>query len=84
MVYPSFIYGGFNIDNSDGNSEDFPVGLIKGVSLGLSEITMLSLAAYSKPGEDIGCMEGTSINVSKVSIKRITEENILSSKEFCD
>ena len=29
--YPDFIYGGFNVDNSEGKSEDFPVGLIKGV-----------------------------------------------------
>ena len=51
MVSPEFIYGGFNVDNSDGNSEDFPVGLIKGVSIGLFDITMLSLADYSKIGE---------------------------------
>ena len=48
MVYPNFIYGGFTVENSDGNSEDFPVGLITGVSHGLFDITMLILADYSK------------------------------------
>ena len=51
MLYSDFINGGFTVDNSDGNSEDFPVILIKGVSLGLFYITMLSLAEYSKLGE---------------------------------
>ena len=50
MVSPDFIYGGFTVDNSDGKSEEFPVGLIKGVSLGLFVITMLSLVSYSKLG----------------------------------
>ena len=39
MISPDFIYDGFNVDNYDGNSEYFPVGLIKGVSLGLFDIT---------------------------------------------
>ena len=50
MVSPDFIYGVFTVENSDGNSEDFPVGLVKGVSLGIFDITMLSHADSSKLG----------------------------------
>ena len=84
MVSTDFIYGGFTVDNSDGNSEDFPVVLIKGVSLGLFDIAMLRLAEYSKLGEEIGCTEGTSVGVSKIAIKGITEATILGCKELCD
>ena len=84
MVSPDFIYGDFTVDNSDGKSDDFSVVLIKGVSLGLFDIIMLSLANSSKLGEDIGCMEGTSIGVSKIAIKGITEATILGSREFYD
>ena len=63
MVYPDFIYGGFTADNSDGNSEDFPFGLIKGVSLGIFDITMQSLADSFKVGKEISCMEGTTFGV---------------------
>ena len=73
VVSPYFIYGGFTVDNYDGNYEDFSVGLIKSGSHGLFEITMLRLAYASKLGEEIGCMEGTSIGVSKIAIKGITE-----------
>ena len=73
MVSPNFIYGGFTVDNCDGNYEDFSVGLIKSGSLGLFEITMLRLAYAPKLWEEIGCMEGTSISVSKIVIKVITE-----------
>ena len=76
MVSPDFIYSGFTVDNSDGNSEEFPVGLIKGVSLGIFYITMLSFAEYSKLVEDIGCMEVTSLVVSNIYIKGINEANI--------
>ena len=65
----NFISGGFNADNSDGNFEDFPVVLLKGISLGIFEITMLVLADYYKHGENSGCMEGTSLGVSNISIK---------------
>ena len=58
MVSPDFIYGGFTVDNFGGNSKYFPVGLIKGVSLGFFDITILSLAESSKLGEEIGCIEG--------------------------
>ena len=50
VVSPEFIYFGFTVDNYDGNSEEFSVGLIKGVSLGIFEITMLRLADSSKIG----------------------------------
>ena len=50
MVSPDFIYCGFTVENSDRNSEDFPVGLIKGVSLGLFDITIISLDQSSKLG----------------------------------
>ena len=33
---------------------------------------------------DIGCMEGTSLGVSKIYIKAIHEETILGCKEVCD
>ena len=56
LVSPDFIYGGFIVHNSGGNSEEFPVVLIKCVSLGLFDITMLSLSEYSELGEDIGFM----------------------------
>ena len=82
--YTDFIYDGFTVENSDGNSEDFPVGLIRGVSLGLFDITMLSLSGSSKLVQDIGGMEVTSIGVSKIGIKGITEETILGRKELCD
>ena len=84
MVYPDFIYGGFTVYNYDGNSENFPVGLIKGVSHVLFEITMPSLSDSSKIGEEIGCMEGTSFGVSKIAIKFITEATIFGCKELCD
>ena len=50
MVSPEFIYGGFTVDNSDGNSEGFPGGLVKNVSLVIFDINMLSLAESSKLG----------------------------------
>ena len=84
MVSPDFIYSGFTVDNSDGNSEEFPVGLIKGVSLVIFYITMLSFYEYSKLVEDIGCMEVTSLVVSNIYIKGINEANICVRKEFCD
>ena len=84
MVSPDFIYGGLTVYNSDGNSEDFPVGLIKFVSLGIFDITMLILSESSKPVEDIGCMEGISLGVSKIAIEGINESIILVRKEFCD
>ena len=74
------MYGCFNVDNSDGNSEDFPVELIKAVSLGLFDINILGLVDYSKLGEDIGCIEVTSLGESKIAIKGITEETILGYK----
>ena len=55
MVSPNFIYGVFTVDNSDGNFEDFPVGLLKVVPLGIFDITILGLADSSKIGEEIGC-----------------------------
>ena len=45
---------------------------------------MLCLADYSKLVEYIGCMEGTSLVVSKISIKGITESTMLVCKEFYD
>ena len=80
MVSTDVIYGRFTVDNSDGNSEDFPVGLIKCVSLKMFNITMLSLADFSKLGEDIGCMEYTSLGVSNIDIKYITEATLLGHK----
>ena len=58
--------------------------MITGVSLGLFDITILSLADSLKLGEYIGCMEGTSFGVSKIYIKGITEATILGCKELCD
>ena len=58
--------------------------MIKVVSHVLFDITMLSLADYYKLGEQIGCMEGASLGVSKRAIKGITEATILGRKEFCD
>ena len=84
MASNDFIYGGFTADNSGGNSEYFPVGLIKCVSLGIFYITMISLADSYKLGEYICCMEGTSLGVSNISIKGITEATILVCKELCD
>ena len=45
---PEFISGWFTVDNSDENSEEFPVRLLKVVSLGLFDITILGLAYYFK------------------------------------
>ena len=84
MVYPYFIYGGFTVDKYDGNYEDFSVGLIKDVSLIIFDMIRLRLADSSKLGEEIGCMEGASLGVSKRAIKGITEATILGRKEFCD
>ena len=84
MVSPDFIYGGFTVDNYDGNSEDFQAELIKGVTLGIFDINMLSLAESSKIVEEIGCMEVTSLGVSKITIKGITEVTILGRNEFFD
>ena len=36
----------FNVHNSDENIDDFLVGFLKGVSLGLFDITMIDLADY--------------------------------------
>ena len=58
--------------------------MIKGVSLGIYDITMLSLPESSKLGEEIGCMEVTSPGVSKIAIKVFAEANILGLKELCD
>ena len=71
MGSPDFISGGCTVEKSEGNSEDFPVVLLKGVSLGLFDITLIRLAGSSKLGEEIGCMEGTSLGVSKIAIKGI-------------
>ena len=57
----------------DGNSEDFPVGLIEDVTLGLFDSTMLGFANASKLEEEIGCKEGTSLSVFDVNIEGITE-----------
>ena len=84
MVSPDFFNGEFTVDNSDGNSEDFPVELIKGVSLGIFDIAMLSLAYSSKTREGIGCMEGASLDVSRIYIKAVTEATILGRKTFYD
>ena len=84
MVYSDFVFGGLTVDNSDGHSEDFPVELIKGVSLWLFEITMLRLADFFKLGEYIGCIEVTPLGVTKIAIKGITEATILYRKELCD
>ena len=80
MLYPDFIYGGFTVDNSDGNSEDFPVVLIKVVSLGLFDMTMLSLSDYSRLVEYIDFVEVTSFCISNIAIKDITEATILDRK----
>ena len=77
MGSPDFISGGFTVDNSEGNSEDFPIGLIKVVSLGIFDINMLGLADSSKIGEYIGCVEGKSIGVSKIDIEGIPSLNQL-------
>ena len=84
MGSPDFISCVFNIESSDEISEDLPVGFLKVVSLGLSDITMLCLAYSSKIIEDIGCMEVTSLGVSKISIKGVTEETILGRNKVCD
>ena len=58
-----FIFGGFTVDNSNGNYEEFPVILLKVVSIGLFDITMIGLYGYFKIKEEIGCMEGTLLGI---------------------
>ena len=45
---------------------------------------MIGLADSSKLGEEICCVEGKSLDVSKISIKGIHEATILGRKEVCD
>ena len=54
--------------------------MIRGLSLGIFDVTMLILAESSKLGEDIGCMKVTSLGVSKIAIKGIHEATILGRK----
>ena len=84
MVSTEFIYGGFTVENSDGNSEEFSVVLIKDASLGIFDITMIIIAESSKLGEEIGCMELTSLDVTNIAIKGITEATILVRRELYD
>ena len=51
MCSNDFIYGEFTVENSDGNSGDFPFGYIKGLSLGIFDITMIGLDDFYKLGE---------------------------------
>ena len=56
---------GIRVDNSDGNSEDFPVGLTVGVTFDLIDSTMLGRADCSKTGELLGIKEGALFGVSE-------------------
>ena len=58
MGFINSFFDGINEDNSDGNSEGFPVPTADDVSLGLFESPMLGLADSSKIGEELGCKEG--------------------------
>ena len=54
MGSPDSIFDGINEDNSDGNTEGFPVGTADDVSLGLFETSMLGLADSPKIGCELG------------------------------
>ena len=55
MGFIDSIFDGINEDNSDENSEGFPIGTDDDVSLGLFEMSMLGLADSPKIGEELGC-----------------------------
>ena len=65
MGSPDFVSGGIRVDNSDGNSEDFTVGLTVGVTFDLIDSTMLGRADCSKTGELLGIKEGALFGVSE-------------------
>ena len=53
MGFIDSFFDGINEDNSDGNSEGFPVPTADDVSLGFFEMSMLGLADSSKLGEEL-------------------------------